>query len=674
MSNLTTDRIRNVALIGHSGEGKTSVAEAMLFNAKAIDRLGRVDDGNSTMDYDPEEINRKISIGLGIGNAKWNDNKINILDTPGFFDFEGEVIAALRVADGAVIVTSAGGALTVGTEKALDLVSERQIPAILYVNGVNKENADFVATVNAIRDAGYKKVVMAEIPIVSGLKITGYVNVLEGKAYDVSGKEIDIPANLQDVYDQARVEAVELAAETDDELMMKYFDGVELTHDEVINGLKAAVNTDKAIIAVGGSAKDNVYINNLMNNIIHFLPAPTADATKPFAAQVFKSVVDKFVGKLLVFKVFSGVLNSGDTVLNSSVEKTEKMGSLYTLNGKKQETTDKVIAGDIAAVAKLSYTNTNHTLCDQANVVKFDDIDFPKPVISFAVSAAKQDDDEKVFAGINKLLEEDCTFKLEKNTETNEMLLSGLGEAQLDIVCRKVKNKFGVDAVLKEPRVNYKETVRRSAEAEGKHKKQSGGAGQFGVCSVRFEPGAADGLFEFVDAVVGGAIPKQFIPAVEKGLREAVKKGVLAGYPMVNLKCTVFDGKYHPVDSKEIAFVTAAKLAYADGVAKAGPVFLEPIMDVKVTVPESYLGDVLGDMNKRRSRILGTDSANGKQIIHVEVPQAEILKYATDLRSMTQGRGKFTVEFVRYEEVPPSNSAKIIEDAKKRAEEDAAKK
>ena len=673
MSNLTTDRIRNVALVGHSGEGKTSLAEAILFNAKAIDRLGRVDDGNSTMDYDPEEINRKISIGLGIGNAKWQDHKINVLDTPGFFDFEGEVIAAMHVADGAVIVTSAGGTLTVGTEKALDLVAEKKRPAILYVNGVNKDNADYVATVNAIRDAGYKKVVMAEIPVVEGLKVVGYVNVLDGKAYNLAGQEMPIPAKYQDAYEEARLEIVELAAETDDDLMMKYFDGEELTHDEVIGGLKIAIQDDKAIIAVGGSAKDNALVTNLMNNIINFLPAPSADASKPFAAQVFKSVVDKFVGKLLVFKVFQGVASSGDTVTNSSVERPEKFGTLYTLNGKKQEPTDKLIAGDIGAVAKLSYTNTNHTLCASDSVVVFDNIDFPTPVISFAVCAAKQDDDEKVFAGINKLLEEDCTFTLAKNVETNEMLLSGLGEAQLDIVCKKVKNKFGVDAVLKEPRVNYKETIRRSAEAEGKHKKQSGGAGQFGVCYVRFEPGAEDGEFEFVDAVVGGAIPRQFIPAVEKGLREAVKKGVLAGYPMVNLKCTVFDGKYHPVDSKEIAFITAAKLAYADGVAKASPVFLEPIMDVKVTVPESYLGDVLGDMNKRRSRILGTDSVNGKQIIHVEVPQAEILKYATDLRSMTQGRGKFTVEFARYEEVPQSNSAKIIEDAKKRAEEDAKK-
>jgi len=673
MSNITTDRIRNVALIGHSGEGKTSLAEAMLFNAKAIDRLGKVDDGNSTMDYDPEEINRKISIGLGIANAKWNDNKINILDTPGFFDFEGEVVAAMKVADGAIIVTSAGGNLTVGTEKALEMVAEKKTPAILYVNGVNKENADFIGTINAIRDAGYKKVVMAEIPLVEGLNVVGYVNVLEGKAYDINKKEIAIPASVKDAYEEARTEVIELAAETDDELMMKYFDGEELTHDEVLTGLKAAIMADKAIIAVGGSAKDNKLIDNLLNNIVHFLPAPQVDASAPFSALVFKSVVDKFVGKLLCFKVFTGELNQGDSVLNSTLDKTEKIGNLYTLLGKKQEAADKIVCGDIGAVAKLAYTNTNNTLCDANNSTVIEPIEFPKPVISFAVSAAKQDDDEKVFAGINKLLEEDCTFKLEKNNDTNEMLLSGLGESQLDIVCKKVKNKFGVDAVLKEPRVSYKETIRKSAEAEGKHKKQSGGAGQFGVCSVRFEPGAEDGMFEFVDAVVGGAIPRQFIPAVEKGLREAVKKGVLAGYPMVNLKCTVFDGKYHPVDSKEIAFITAAKLAYADGVAKAGPVFLEPIQNVKVIVPESYLGDVMGDMNKRRGRILGTDSVNGKSVIEVEVPAAEIMKYATDLRSMTQGRGRFTSEFVRYEEVPATSSAKIIEDAKKRAEEDAKK-
>ncbi len=665
----SSDAIRNVALVGHSGEGKTSLAEAMLFNAKAIDRLGRVDDGNSTMDYDPEEINRKISISLGLGYAEWKDKKINIIDTPGFFDFVGEVVAGLHVADGAVVVTSASGQMTVGTEKALELVESNKVPSILFVNGINKENSSYVDTVNAIREAGYKKVVFAEIPIIDKLQMTGVVNVLLGKAFDSNGKEIDIPANLKDTYEEARTTIIEIAAETDDDLMMKYFDGEELTADEIIKGVKIAVSQENAIIAIGGAATANSGITSLMDYIVQFLPAPKVEEKATFVAQVFKSVVDPFIGKMLLFRIKNGNLSSGDSVYNSIAEKNEKMGSLYILKGKKQESVDKLMAGDIGAVAKLSYTNTNDTLCDPSNKIVCDSIPFPEPVISLAVTSAKQDDEEKVIASLNRLLEEDSTYKVEKNIETNEMLLSGIGEMQLEIICKKVKNKFGVEAVLKEPRVSYRETIKKTVEQEGKHKKQSGGAGQFGQCHIRFEPGAEDGIFEFVDAVVGGAIPRQYIPAVEKGLREAIKKGVLAGYPMVNLKCTVFDGKYHPVDSKEIAFITAAKLAYNEGCAKANPVFLEPIMSLRVVVPESYMGDVLGDLNKRRGRILGMDLVEGKQVINAEVPQSEILKYATDLRSMTQGRGSFSKELLRYEEVPASSAAKIIEDAKKRAEE-----
>ncbi|NCA67160.1 MAG: elongation factor G [Clostridia bacterium] len=666
----SSDAIRNVALIGHGGEGKTSLAEALLFNAKSIDRLGRVDDGNATMDYDTEEINRKISIGLGVGYAEWKGCKINVLDTPGFFDFVGEVISALHVADGAIIVTSATGQMSVGTEKALEQVAEKKVPAILYVNGVNKENANYIDTVNAIREGGYKKVVFAEIPIIENCKMVGVVSVLEGKAFDANGNEIAIPANIKPTYDEARLAVVEMAAETDDELMMKYFDGEELTHDEIIKGMQAAIADDKVIIAVGGAATANMGVVNLMDNILKFLPAPKADDAAPFVAQVFKSIVDPFVGKMLIFKIKSGKIASGDTIYNSIAEKNEKIGNLFVLKGKKQEVVEKFMAGDIGAVAKLSYTNTGDTICDTNNKVVCDAIPFPSPVISLAVTSTKMEDEEKVIAGLYKLLEEDSTYRVEKNIETSEMLLSGVGETQLEILCKKVKNKFGVEAVLREPRVSYRETIKKTVEQEGKHKKQSGGAGQFGQCSIRFEPGAADGLFEFVDAVVGGSIPRQYIPAVEKGLREAVKRGVLAGYPMVNLKCTVFDGKYHPVDSKEIAFITAAKSAYSDGCIKASPIFLEPIMMVRVIVPESYMGDVLGDMNKRRGRILGMDLVDGKQVINAEVPQGEILRYATDLRSMTQGRGTFTKEFLRYEEVPAGNASKIIEDAKKRAEEE----
>lgn len=667
-----TDAIRNIALIGHGGEGKTSVAEAMLFNAKAIDRLGRVDDGNSTMDYDPEEIARKISISLSAGYAEWKNNKINVLDTPGFFDFEGEVVAALHVVEGAVVVTSASETMTVGTEKALEMVGERKKPAILFVNGVTKENANYVGTINAIRES-YPKVVMAQIPVVERLAMTGYVDVLEGKAFDMKGAEMPIPASLQAAYEEARMEIVELAAETSDELMEKYFEEGDLSHDEVLTGIKAAIAADSAIIALGGSATQNVGITNLMDAILNFIPAPKAK-TQGTAVQVFKSVVDPFVGKLLLFKVDGGAIANGMTLNNLQADKQERISALYCLKGKKQEGVDKLNAGDIGAVAKLAYTKTGDTLADDSISEPLAPIPFPTPVISLAINAAKMDDQEKVITSLYKMLEEESTVKIENNMETNETLLSGLGEMQLDIICKKVKNKYGVEAVLREPRVSYREAIHKSAEAVGKHKKQSGGAGQFGQCSVRFEPGAEDGNFEFVDAVVGGAIPRQFIPAVEKGLREAFKAGVLAGYPMINLKCTVFDGKYHPVDSKEIAFVTAAKLAYAEGVAAAGPYFLEPVMDVKIIVPESYLGDVMGDVSKRRGGIKFTEQEGNKQIISATIPQAEMLKYATDLRSMTQGRGKFVATFAEYQEVPASANAKIIEDAKKRKEELDARK
>lgn len=667
-----TDAIRNVALIGHGGEGKTSLAEAMLFNAKSIDRLGRVDDGNSTMDYDPEEIARKISIGLSAGYAVWKDVKINVLDTPGFFDFEGEVIAALHVAEAAVIVTSASGNMTVGTEKALEMVGERKKPAILFVNGVTKENANYIETINAIR-ASYPKVVMAEIPIVEQLTMKGYVSVLEGKAFDMSGKEIAIPAALQSAYEEARLEIVELAAETDDALMEKYFEEGDLSHDEVIVGIKAAIAGDSAILAFGGAATQNVGVTNLMDAILKFVPAPTAK-TQGTCLQVFKSVVDPFVGKLLLFKVEGGSVVSGTALNNINADKQERISALYCLKGKKQEGVDKLNAGDIGAVAKLSYTKTGDTLGDESITETFEAIPFPKPVIALAINAAKVDDQEKVIASIYKMLEEESTVSIEQNVETNETLLCGMGEMQLDIICKKVKNKYNVDAILREPRVSYREAIHHSAEAVGRHKKQTGGAGQFGQCSVRFEPGAEDGVFEFVDAVVGGAIPRQFIPAVEKGLREAFKTGVLAGYPMIDLKCTVFDGKYHPVDSKEIAFISAAKLAYDEGINKAGPYFLEPVNDVKIIVPESYLGDVMGDVSKRRGAIKFTEQENGKQIISASIPQAEMLKYATDLRSMTQGRGRFVSTFAEYQEVPASANAKIIEDAKKRkAELDARK-
>lgn len=683
-----TDSIRNVALIGHSGEGKTSLAEAMMFEAKTIDRLGKVDDGSSTMDYDDEEIKRKISISLSLGYAIYRNTKINILDAPGFFDFEGEMIAALHAADSAVVVTSATGSITVGTEKALELCQEKKVAALIFVNAVDKDNSDFMGTARAIM-AKYKSVIPIELPIMEGGKMVGCADVLSGKSFDLQGKEIATPQNLQSDVEEFNSKLMELIAETDEELMMKFFDGEAFTEEEIQKGLHAAIADDIFVPLVAGNAQTSKGVKRLMDKLVDLMPHPQrahkikaivdgketevgVDPSAPFCAQVIKSVVDPYVGKLLIFKVLGGKLSSGDNVFNASVEKPEKIGTLYVLKGKKQEPVDALNAGDIGAVAKLVYTNTNDTLVASADSkIEFEKIEFPKPVISYAVKALK--DEEKAIQGLIKMQEEDATFKVEKNIETGDVLISGLGEAQLDIMCKRVKSKLGIDITWQEPRVAYRETIRKTSQAEGKHKKQSGGAGQYGDVFIKYEPGAEDGQFEFVDAVVGGAVPRQFIPAVEKGLREAIKHGVLAGYPLVNLKATLYDGKYHPVDSKEIAFVTAAKLSYADGIAAAGPCFLEPIVEAKVIVPDEYLGDILGDMNKRRGRILGTDMANGKQIITAEVPQAEMFRYATDLRSMTQGRGRFEMHVVRYEEVPAMNNDKIIADAKKREEESAKK-
>ena len=689
MAGISAKNIRNIALLGHGGEGKTTLAEAILFNAKAIDRQGRVDDGNTTMDFDPEEIGKKISISLATANATFKGVKLNLIDVPGFFDFEGEFVQAMTVADCALVVTGPGGTLPVGTEKALDYCVAHKVPTMIFINGMDKENANYWDTVNAVSQKYSTKIVPLMIPLMENGKMTGYANVLEGLFYKVGAHGENgqpLPDSLKSKYDELKGVVMEKAAESDEELLMKFFDSGELSAEEMVKGMKQGVKEGAAIGVFGGSALANFGVFNLMNNLISMMPSaaeakpvvafdendkPTElkpDENAPVVIRIFKTIADPFVGRLSLFKVVSGTLKSGLTLKNASKDSEEKISSIYFLKGKKQETVDAACAGDIGALAKLSNATTGDTL-SEGRELRLPPIELPKPVLSMAVYAAKKGDEDKIFGGLNRLKDEDISFTVTKNAETNEMLLSGVGETQLEILCRKLKNKFGVEAVLKEPRIAYRETIKKMAEAEGKHKKQSGGAGQFGQCSVRFEPGTADGQFEFVDAVVGGAVPRQFIPAVEKGLREAIKEGVLAGYPMVDLKCTLFDGKSHPVDSKEVAFVSAAKLAYAEGVAKAAPAILEPIYQLKITVPESFMGDILGDMNKRRGRILGMEMVDGKQVINAECPLAEVLKYATDLRSMTQGRGSYEMEFVRYEEVPATQVPKIIEDAKKQAAE-----
>ena len=683
---IRTEEIRNVAIIGHSGEGKTTLTEAILFNAGAIDRQGKVDDGNTVSDFEQEEIARKTSISLTASRCEYTDRKnrhvvFNLLDVPGFFDYDGERSEALAAADNALIVTGANGTLTVGTEKAIEYCLKNKIPSILFINGLDKDNANFVKTVHAIKEKYGNKIAPMIIPNMVDEKMKGFVKVAYGVLRDWERNEHPIPENLQSDYEEARLALCEAAAENDEELLDKFFADGDLTGEEIERGVKLGVKACTTITVLGGSALKNQGIFNLMDKMVSTMLSPAdakpqkafddgkeieirPDPNAPAVVRVFKTTVDPFVGRLNMFRVLNGTVKSGDTLIDGRTGESQKISSIYYLRGKKQIPTDEIIAGDIGAFAKLGAVATGDVLSVSGKITA-PPIEMPPAEYAMAIGSAKKGEEDKVFAGLKKLQEEDVSFRIEKNPDTGEMLIVGVGDTQLSVLCKKLKNKFGCDAVLTEPKVAYRETIRKSAEGEGKHKKQSGGAGQYGHCKVRFEPGAEDGVYEFVDAVVGGVVPRQFIPAVDKGLKEAIKEGVLAGYPVVNLKCTLFDGSYHPVDSKEVAFVSAARLAYLDGMKKASPCILEPVMKMDITVPDGYLGDIMGDMNKRRGRILGTDTVDGNAVVTAEAPQAEILKYATDLRSMTQGRGSYVTEFVRYEEVPSNLQDKIIAEAKK---------
>ena len=683
MKDYTAKDIRNIGIFGHGGEGKTSLTEAMLFNAGLVDRIGSVQNGTTTTDFDPEETKRHISINVAFAPLEWKNTKINIIDAPGFFDFYGEVAAAMALADSAVIVVGAVSGPVVGAEKAMAMCKKLGKARMMVINQMDRENANFEKTMEAINEKFGPSVVPIQLPIMQGGAFKGYVDIVHMKAklFDGKGeKDADIPASLaseaQDLYEKL----TEAAAETDEELMEKYFDQGELSREEIIQGLSNGVREGIVTPVCCTAGLSNIGVATLLDNMVHYLPS--ADQVKPrkavdaktgepveikpdgkFAAQVMKTVIDQF-GKYSIVKVFSGSLDVNTPLYNSVSEKTEKPTAPVLLRGKKNESISKLNAGDIGAIPKLQYTATNDTLCDPAAPVVFEKIDFPKPCINLAVSAKKQGEDDKVIAGLNRIMEEDPTIVIEKNAETGDVLICGLGEMHIDVVCSKLKNKSNVEASLADPRIPYRETIRSMAEAEGKHKKQSGGSGQFGVVQMRFEPAPEGTDYEFVNAIVGGVVPKEFIPAVEKGLREAMLHGVLAGYPMVGLKATLYDGKYHPVDSKEVAFKSAARLSYKAACAKASPTLIEPIYHYSIRVPSEYVGDIIGDLNRRRGRMLGMNPVDGETEVEAEAPLSEMFKYATDLRSMTQARGSFTSEFVRYEDVPGNIAQKIIEQAK----------
>ncbi len=686
MKNYSMDKIRNVALLGHGGSGKTTLAEQMLFISKVIKRPGKVEDGNTVSDYTKVEKEREVSISTSLIPIEWKDFKYNIFDVPGYFDFVGEMQSTLKVVDGSIIMVDASSGIEVGTEKAWKKVREIGSPSLIMINKMDKENVNFSKILNQLRDKFGKTVIPFEIPMGEQDEFKGFVNIVDMRAKEYDGKsfkEVDVPESLNDQIEEFREMLIESVAESDEELLEKYFEGEEFTRDEIHRGLRKGVVEGSLIPVVCGSMLKSIGVDSLLNMISEYMPSPKdgkalkgvnpkteeiiemkIDASKPFSALIFKTIADPYVGKISLFKVISGELSKDDEVLNVTRDHKEKIGNLFTLRGKEQIDVSKVIAGDIGAISKLDNTFTNDTLCNKDNPIKYDSIDFPKPTLFMSVEPKSKSDEEKIGTALHRLTEEDLTFIVERNRETKQQLIGGQGVTQLEVIKSKLKNDFGVEVELSDPKIAYRETIKGTSSVQGKHKKQSGGAGQYGDVHIRFEPSKEE--FEFDEEIFGGSVPKQYIPAVEKGLRESITKGVLAGFPVVNLKAVLFDGSYHPVDSSEMAFKIAASLAFKKGIKQSKPVLLEPIMKVEISIPEEYLGDIMGDMNKRRGRILGMEQQKGGgQLVIAEAPQSELFKYTIDLKSMTQARGSFTMEFVKYEEVPSQIAEKIIEEANK---------
>lgn len=687
MKDYVAKNIRNVCLLSHGGAGKTEFAEAMLYNAGLLDRIGKVLDGNTSSDYDPEEIKRKISINLTLEPFEWLDHKINIIDTPGYFDFVGEVMSGIRVADSAIIIVSGKSGVAVGTEKTWKYAKERDIPRILFINKMEDENADFYKVLDELKQKFGKGVAPFQIPIKKDGKLIGVVDVIhrKGNHFTKEGvKPIDIPPDIEARLDEYWEMIMEAIAETSEEMMEKFFAGEAFTEEEIAEGIRVGTKEGYLIPVFGGSAVQDFGVIEAMNAIVSYMPSPVRRGaetvtkqdgndsieinpvnTEPAAALVFKTLVDPFIGKISFLRVYSGTLKSDMSLANTTADKIEKLGPLFSLRGKKQVPMKEAIAGDIVCAAKLANTATNDTLCDPARPVIINGCNFPAPMLSLAVLPKNKGDEEKISAGLHKLMDEDKTLNLYTNHETHQMVMQGIGEQHLDVVVSKLKSRYNVDVQLIDVRVPYRETIRKKVDAEGKHKKQSGGHGQYGHVKITFEPGPAEEL-TFRETIFGGSVPKSYHPAVEKGLQDSIEKGVLAGYPVVNLQATLTDGSYHDVDSSEMAFKLAARLAYKKGLPEASPVLLEPISSVEVFVPDEYMGDVIGDLNKRRGRVLGMDPMDdGSQKVTAEVPMSEMFKYATDLRSITQGRGDFVFEFARYEQAPQPVADKVIESAQK---------
>jgi len=675
-------QIRNVVLTGHGGVGKTQLAEAMLYVTGALSRMGKVDDGNTVSDWDPEEIKRHISIGTSLIPCEWHDHKVNVLDTPGYFDFVGEVQGALHAADAMLCVVCAASGVQVGTEKAWEMANAHGLPRAFFVNRMDRENANFERTVSQMREMFGTKVVPLQVPIGQADSFRGFVDLVSLQAYTRSGDKLaagPVPEDVRGQVETMRDWLMEAVAATDDELTLKYLENEEITADEIRTALAGAVRSGGVVPVWLGSSLIPLGVEALLDGIVQLFPsaadaparkatdprngeevACTADPGGPLAALVFKTISDPYVGRLTLFRVFSGTFSSDGNAYNVNKEKEERVGQLFVLRGKEQIPVTEISAGDIGAVSKLQVTTTGDTLSRKDRPVKLPGIEFEKPNLTLALVPKSKGDEEKIGAALARLLEEDPTFTAEKNSETGQLLVSGLGDVHLEIITSRLQKKFGVEVELVPPRIPYRETIRGTVKVEGKHKKQTGGRGQYGHVWLELSPLPPGGGFEFEDKIFGGAVPKQYIPAVEKGARETMEEGVLAGYPVVDVKVTLFDGSYHSVDSSEMAFKIATSMAFKKGFMEAQPVLLEPIMLLEVVVPERYMGDVIGDLNKKRGRILGMDPDNGNQVIRAHVPLAELTRYAVDLRSITQGRGRFRMQMDHYEEVPEHIAQGII--------------
>ena len=680
MENFNSDQLRNVVLLSHSGAGKTSLAEAMLLEAKIISRLGRVDDGSTTSDHEAEEVKRKISLGTSLLPFVRNKTKVNVLDTPGYADFVGEVKAAMRVAEGAIVVVCAASGVEVGAEMVWKYAEEAGVPRLVFVNKMDRENADFFKVMDEIQSQLGRQCVPVQLPIGAESSFEGVVDLLTTSPENA-------PGGLGDRVAEYRDKLSEAAAETDDDLIAKYLEGEELTVDELRRGLRAGTIEGKIVPVMVGSGLQGKGVGELIEAVCDYLPSAKdagkiaarnpetkqeeeleADASGPLAALVFKTTADPYVGKLTYLRVFSGTLTSDSSVWNANKGRAERIGQLYSIRGKTQEGVASITAGDIGAVAKLGETGTGDALCAKERPLVFDAIDFPSPALSVAVYPKTKADLDKMGSALTRLAEEDSTMTVHKDPITAETILSGMGEAHIDVSVEKVKRKFGVDLRTETPKIPYKETISTAVKADYKHKKQTGGHGQYGHVMLQLQPLPRGTGTEFAAKVVGGSVPKNYIPAVEKGVNETLNDGVIAGYPVTDIKVTLYDGSFHSVDSSDMAFKIASSHAMKKGVAEAQAVLLEPIMNVQITIPDSFTGDVMSDLNGKRARVQGMTPGDGINVIDAQVPQAEMLKYAIDLRSITQGRGFYTMGLSHYEEVPQHVAQKVIEESKKEPE------